>query len=163
MESPSLMLSPSPRWMIASTKWAAKFFSKFDLLKGYWQVPLAKRAQEMSSFTTPSGLYSYKVKLFGLRNSLHPGHPIYVTVLIVPPWSKHMDMALHRGSRAVCPATKSEGKLICVYTGGISVSVCVREQKSSVRVVCLVTGDGGSCDCALWFSEQHSFRECHSL
>ncbi len=35
---------------------SVKFVSKFDLLKGYWQVPLSKRAQEVSAFTTPSGL-----------------------------------------------------------------------------------------------------------
>ena len=48
---------------------SAKFVSKFDLLKGYWQVPLTRRAQEISAFITPSGLYSYKVMPFGLRNA----------------------------------------------------------------------------------------------
>lgn len=48
---------------------SAKFVSKFDLLKGYWQVPLSKRAQEISAFVTPSGLYSYKVMPFGLKNA----------------------------------------------------------------------------------------------
>lgn len=36
---------------------SAKFVSKFDLLKSYWQVPLSQRAQEIASFVTPSGLY----------------------------------------------------------------------------------------------------------
>lgn len=48
---------------------AAKYVSKFDLLKGYWQVPLSKRAQEVATFIIPSGLYSYKVMPFGLRNA----------------------------------------------------------------------------------------------
>lgn len=48
---------------------ASKFVSKLDLLKGYWQVPLTKRAQEVSAFITPSGLYSYSVMSFGLRNA----------------------------------------------------------------------------------------------
>lgn len=48
---------------------SAKFVSKFDLLKGYWQVPLSKRAQEISAFITSSGLYSYTVLPFGLRNA----------------------------------------------------------------------------------------------
>ena len=48
---------------------AAKFVSKFDLLKGYWQVPLSKRAREICAFVTPSGLYSYTVMPFGLRNA----------------------------------------------------------------------------------------------
>lgn len=48
---------------------AACFVSKFDLLKGYYQVPLTPRAQEISSFITPSGLYSYNRMSFGLRNA----------------------------------------------------------------------------------------------
>ncbi len=40
---------------------SVKFVSKFDLLKGYWQVPLSPRAQEISAFITTTGLYSYKV------------------------------------------------------------------------------------------------------
>lgn len=47
---------------------SAKFVSKLDLLKGHWQVPLSKRKREISAFITPSGLYSYTVMSFGLRN-----------------------------------------------------------------------------------------------
>ncbi|KAG1928561.1 gag-pol fusion protein [Pimephales promelas] len=43
--------------------------SKFDLLKGYWQMPLSRHAQEISAFINPSGLYSYRVMAFGLRNA----------------------------------------------------------------------------------------------
>lgn len=48
---------------------AARFVSKFDLLKGYWQVPLSPRAREISAFITPTGLFSYSVMSFGLRNA----------------------------------------------------------------------------------------------
>lgn len=48
---------------------SAKFVSKFDLLKGYWQVPLSQRAREIAAFVTPIGLYSYNVMPFGLRNA----------------------------------------------------------------------------------------------
>jgi len=48
---------------------SAKFVSKLDLLKGYWQVPLTPRAKEISAFITPSGLYSYNIMSFGLRNA----------------------------------------------------------------------------------------------
>ncbi len=47
----------------------ARFVSKFDLLKGYWQVPLSDRAREIAAFITSKGLYSYKVMPFGIRNS----------------------------------------------------------------------------------------------
>ena len=47
----------------------AKFVSTFDMLKGYWQVPLTQRAREVSAFVTPSGLYQYKVMPFGMKNA----------------------------------------------------------------------------------------------
>jgi hypothetical protein len=47
----------------------AKYVSKFDLLKGFWQIPLTERAKEVSAFVTPKGLYQYKVMPFGMRNS----------------------------------------------------------------------------------------------
>ena len=47
----------------------ARYVSKFDLLKGYWQIPLTERAKEVSAFVTPMGLYQYKVMPFGLKNA----------------------------------------------------------------------------------------------
>ncbi len=47
----------------------AKFVTTFDLLKGYWQVPLTPRAKQISTFVTPQGLFQYKVLPFGLKNA----------------------------------------------------------------------------------------------
>ena len=47
----------------------ARYVTKFDLLKGYWQVPLTSRAKEVSAFVTPDGLYQYKVMPFGMKNA----------------------------------------------------------------------------------------------
>ena len=47
----------------------AKFVSKFDLLKGYWQVPLTDRAKESSPFCTPDALYQYRVMPFRMKNA----------------------------------------------------------------------------------------------
>uniref|UniRef100_A0A3B3XS13 ribonuclease H n=1 Tax=Poecilia mexicana TaxID=48701 RepID=A0A3B3XS13_9TELE len=84
----------------------AKFISKIDLLKGYWQVPLTKRAQEISAFITPSGLYSYNVLPFGLRNApatfqrlmnkvvgCLDGCSVYLDDVVVysDSWSSHME------------------------------------------------------------------------
>lgn len=44
----------------------AKFVSKFDLLKGYWQVPLSEWASKITVFVTPN---CNKVIPFGLRNT----------------------------------------------------------------------------------------------
>ena len=34
----------------------AKYVTKFDLRKGFWQIPLTNRAKEISAFVTPDGL-----------------------------------------------------------------------------------------------------------
>ena len=47
----------------------AKYVSKLDLLKGYWQVPLTEGAKRVSAFVTPSGLYQYRVMPFGMKNA----------------------------------------------------------------------------------------------
>lgn len=48
---------------------SAAYVSKLDLLKGYWQVPLTPRAQEISAFVTPDAFLQYKVMPFGVRNA----------------------------------------------------------------------------------------------
>ena len=47
----------------------AQYVTKFDLLKGYWQVPLTPCAREISAFVTPDGLYEYTVMPFGIKNA----------------------------------------------------------------------------------------------
>ncbi len=48
---------------------SARFVTKLDLLKGYWQVPLTERAAEISAFVTPNNFFNYTVMAFGLRNA----------------------------------------------------------------------------------------------
>ena len=47
----------------------AKYVRKFDLLKGFWQIPPTNRAKEISAFVTQARLYQYKVMPFGMKNS----------------------------------------------------------------------------------------------
>ena len=35
----------------------SKYITKFQLLKWFWQIPLAERAKEISAFVTPDGLF----------------------------------------------------------------------------------------------------------
>ena len=48
---------------------SAKYISKFDLLKGYWQVGLTPRAKRISAFVTGDGLFECKVMPFGMKNA----------------------------------------------------------------------------------------------
>jgi hypothetical protein len=47
----------------------AKCFGTFDLLKGYWQVPLTEKASKMLSFATPDGVFEPLRVPMGARNA----------------------------------------------------------------------------------------------
>lgn len=47
----------------------AKYVSKIDLTKGYWQISLDSDAAKKSAFVTPMGQYSFTVMPFGMVNA----------------------------------------------------------------------------------------------
>jgi hypothetical protein len=47
----------------------AKFITKIDISKAFWQIPLSQESQSISSFITPFGLYHFTVMPFGLASS----------------------------------------------------------------------------------------------
>lgn len=47
----------------------AKYVSKLDMLKGYWQVPLTRQASEISAFATPDSFLQYTLMPFGPCNA----------------------------------------------------------------------------------------------
>ena len=54
---------------IFSTLNGSKYFTKIDLAKGYWQVPLDEESKQYTAFQTDVGLYQFKVLPFGLVNA----------------------------------------------------------------------------------------------
>jgi hypothetical protein len=47
----------------------AKYLTKIDMTKGYWQVPLDEESIPISGFVTPFGHFEWKFMPFGLRNA----------------------------------------------------------------------------------------------
>lgn len=47
----------------------AKYFSKIDLVKGYWQLPVEVSSRKYTAFQTDLGLYQFKYMPFGLCNA----------------------------------------------------------------------------------------------
>ncbi|KAL7852048.1 hypothetical protein SRHO_G00178330 [Serrasalmus rhombeus] len=60
---------------------SAKFVTKLDLLKGYWQVPLTSRASDISAFATPDTFLQYTVMAFSLQNAPATFQRLMITVL----------------------------------------------------------------------------------
>lgn len=47
----------------------AKFITTLDLSRGYWQVPVEETSRPKTAFTTPFGLFQFRVMPFGLHGA----------------------------------------------------------------------------------------------
>ena len=56
---------PNPQDIFASLT-GSKYFTKFDLTKGYWQLALEDKDKEKTAFLTPEGKFQFKYMPFGL-------------------------------------------------------------------------------------------------
>ena len=81
----------------------AKFITKIDMLKGYWQIGMSERAQTISAFVTRDGLYECLVMPFGMKNSASTfqrlmikgikGCVVYIddVVVLSDDWNTHLE------------------------------------------------------------------------
>ena len=47
----------------------AKWFTKLDANRGYWQIPLDEESQLLTTFNTPFGRFCYQVTPFGIKSA----------------------------------------------------------------------------------------------
>ena len=114
----------------------AKYISTIDLARGYWQVPLAKGAQEKTAFATRFGLFQFTVMPFGLQGAPatfqrlmdrlihrmedHSGSYIDDLVIYSETWEEHVRAVLTRLREAnlTAKARKCDfGAAECTYLG----------------------------------------------
>ena len=103
------------------------YFSKIDLSKGYWQLPMTEHAKPLTAFQTPLGLFQWKRMPFGLVNSAatfsrmmrilledaDPGILNYIDDILVcsVTWPNHLILlrdVLERLQRAILTAKPSK-------------------------------------------------------
>ncbi|XP_072179722.1 LOW QUALITY PROTEIN: uncharacterized protein [Diadema setosum] len=56
---------PNPQELFASLA-DSRYFTKLDLTKGYWQIPMRNEDKAKTAFITPKGQYQFKYMPFGL-------------------------------------------------------------------------------------------------
>ena len=136
---------------------SSKIVSKFDLLKGFWQVPLTERAKEISAFVTPDGLFQYKVMPFGMKNSPAtfqrlinqvisglPGCGAYIDDVIIysETWEEHLDIMrklFERLSAAKLTVNLSKcefGKATVTFLGHVVGQGLVKPIEAKVTAIC---------------------------
>ncbi|KAL2088699.1 hypothetical protein ACEWY4_015598 [Coilia grayii] len=136
---------------------SAVFVSKFDLLKGYWQIPLTNRAKDISAFVTPDYFLSYRVMAFGMRNAPASFQRLINTVLsgmsnceaflddvvvYSPDWLSHLAQIrdlFHRLSSAnlTINLVKCEfGKATVTYLGRLVGGGKVRPLDAKISAIC---------------------------
>lgn len=58
-----------------------KYFSKLDLTKGYWQIPMEESSKEKTAFSCSQGLFQFRFMPFGLKTAAATFTKLMRTVL----------------------------------------------------------------------------------
>ena len=135
----------------------AKYITALDLTRGYWQMPVAARDQHKTAFTTPFGLFQFKVMPFGLNGApasfqrmmdqvidgLYTFTAAYLDDLVIysNTWEAHMEhiqkvlQRLREAGLTVKPKKCQFGMEYCTYLGHVVGGGAVRPEASKVEAV----------------------------
>ena len=60
---------PNIEDIINSLGGKCKYFTKLDLAKGFWQIPVSRRAKRYLAFVTKKGTWTFTKMPFGHKNA----------------------------------------------------------------------------------------------
>ena len=135
----------------------AKFITTLDLTRGYWQVPMAKASRHLTAFTTPFGLFQFRVMPFGLQGApatfqrlldkvlqgLEDYAAAYIDDLVIhsTTWEEHLTeiqtvfQRLRLAGLTAKPQKCQLGMSRCVYLGHVVGGGLVQPERSKVQGV----------------------------
>ena len=135
----------------------AKFISTIDLTKGYWQVPVAAEDQHKTAFTTPMGLFQFRVMPFGLSGApasfqrmadqLVDGIQNYAAaylddlVVFSSTWEDHLKQLqeilsrLRQAGLTAKPSKCQFGMRTCTYLGHVVGNGLIKPEVSKIQAV----------------------------
>ena len=135
----------------------ARFISTLDLTKGYWQMPVAEEDRHKTAFTTPIGLFQFRVMPFGLSGApasfqwmidrlvdgLQDYSAAYLDDLVVfsSTWEDHLRQVreilqcLRQAGLTAKPGKWQFGMETCTYLGHIVGNGVVKPETSKIGAV----------------------------
>ena len=135
----------------------AKYITTLDLARGYWQVPMRDEDKAKTAFTTPKGLFQFKVMPFGLSGApatfqrmmddIIRGLEIHVAVylddivIFNETWEDHikhvreMLQRLRKSNLTAKPSKCQFGMQECIYLGHIVGNGQVRPDPKKLAAV----------------------------
>ena len=135
----------------------ARYITTLDLSRGYWQVPVDEESRPMTAFTTPYGLFQFRVMPFGLHGApatfqrmmdnllwdVGPYAAAYLDDLIIhsEEWGDHLDQVrtilqkLRKAGLTLKPKKCQFAMAHCAYLGHVVGGGEVRPEDSKVQSV----------------------------
>ena len=135
----------------------ARCISMLDLTKGYWQMPVAEEDRHKTAFTTPIGLFQFRVMPFGLSGApasfqwmidrlvdgLQDYSAAYLDDLVVfsSTWEDHLRQVreilqcLRQAGLTAKPGKCQFGMETCTYLGHIVGNGVVKPETSKIGAV----------------------------
>ena len=135
----------------------ARYITTLDLARGYWQVPVAEEDRHKTAFTTPLGLFQFRVMPFGLSGTpatfqrlmdhvirgMHQFTNAYLDDLVVfsSSWEEHLDhlttvlASLQEAGLTAKPSKCQFAMSECTYLGHVVGGGTVKPELDKLQAI----------------------------